>query len=77
MFEEAFEKAWKHVKEETAKIVLPSKCAGCSRKDICRACAAMVYTESGCFDQVPKYRCDMVRAFSPQRKLIEEMLKEN
>lgn len=77
VFKEDFIKAWDSVKEETSKILLPAKCAGCSQKDICRACAAMVYTESGCFDQVPKYRCSMVKAFVPQRKRIEEMLKEN
>lgn len=77
VFKEDFIRAWECVKEETEKILLPAKCAGCSKKDICKACAAMVYTESGCFDQVPQYRCSMVKAFISQRKRIEEMLKEN
>ena len=75
VFEVPFLNAWQAVKESVCNIHLPAQCSACNVKDICRACAAMVVTESGCFDQVPKYRCDMMRAYKAQWKRVkEEML---
>lgn len=75
VFEMPFLNAWQAAKESICNIHLPAQCSACNVKDICRACAAMVVTESGCFDKVPKYRCDMMRAFKAQWKRVkEEML---
>jgi radical SAM protein with 4Fe4S-binding SPASM domain len=72
VFAMAFEEAWKLVKEQTAEIRLPEKCSGCTVKDTCRACGAMVITESGCFDKVPQYRCDMMHAYPAQYRRVKE-----
>lgn len=75
VFETPFAVAWEQVKKDTAHIRLPVKCAACSAKNTCRACAAMVITESGCFDHVPQYRCDMTHAYPAQwNRIKEEML---
>ena len=75
VFEMPFCDAWQAVKERVCNIQLPAQCAVCNVKDSCRACAAMVVTESGCFDKVPQYRCDMMRAYKAQWKRVkEEML---
>jgi MoaA/NifB/PqqE/SkfB family radical SAM enzyme len=75
VFEMPFLNAWQAAKESICNIHLPAQCSACNVKDICRACAAMVVTESGCFDKVPKYRCDMMRACKAQWKRVkEEML---
>ncbi len=75
VFEIPFLSAWEQVKKKTANIRLPVKCAVCNAKDTCRACAAMVVTESGCFDKVPQYRCDMIHAYNAQwNRVKEEML---
>ena len=75
VFEMPFDDAWQAVKESVCKIQLPAQCAACNVKDTCRACAAMVVTESGCFDKVPRYRCDMMHAYKTQwKRLKEEML---
>jgi radical SAM protein with 4Fe4S-binding SPASM domain len=75
VFEMPFLNAWQATKESIGNIHLPARCSACNVKDICRACAAMVVTESGCFDKVPKYRCDMMRAYKAQWKRVkEEML---
>ena len=63
VFEIPFAQGWEQVKASTAAIRLPAKCAGCNAKDICHACAAMVFTESGSFDKAPQYRCDMMKAY--------------
>ena len=75
VFEMPFLNAWQAVKENVSNIHLPAQCSACNVKDICRACAAMVVTESGCFDNVPQYRCDMMHARKAQWKRVkEEML---
>lgn len=52
-----FDAAWEQIRRETAKIRSPGKCMGCDYKDICGACAAVYYTETGKFDAVPEYVC--------------------
>ena len=75
VFKVPFEKAWEQVKKDTALIRLPAQCTNCSAKASCRACGAMVITESGCFGEVPRYRCDMMHAYPSQRERVkEEML---
>ena len=77
VFEEDFMSAWEKVKAQVARIRLPAACAACSAKRHCRACGAMVYAESGCFEEVPQYRCKMTQAYPHQwRKLQEEICHE-
>ena len=75
VFRQPFQTVWELVKEYTAKIQLPAQCAGCSAKEICHACAAMVITESGCFHEVPKYRCDMMHAYQAQWNRVKEEMR--
>ena len=75
VFEMPFLNAWQAVKESVCNIHLPAQCAACNVKDTCRACAAMVVTESGCFDKVPQYRCDMMRACKAQWKRVKEEMR--
>lgn len=56
-----FEKAWEAVRADTASVRLPGKCADCSLKNACGACAAACYAETGTFYQVPEYICAMTR----------------
>ena len=71
VFHIPFAEAWEQVKKDTAAITLPSQCAGCNAKDLCHACAAMVITESGNFQTPPKYRCDMMHAYSAQWERVK------
>lgn len=75
VFEINFEQAWSEIKKIASSIVLPTMCAGCSAKNDCRACAAMVITESGQFDKVPQYRCDMTHALREQWNRVKEEIQ--
>ena len=61
-FRDGFAAAWEQLRADTAKIRLPSECAACDSKDVCRSCAAMMYTETGSYDRKPEYRCELMRA---------------
>ncbi len=75
VFEEGFSSAWKKIVQKTDSIRLPAACKTCSLKDECRACAAMVYTESGNYSKVPDYRCRMAHAFSEQAARLAEEIR--
>ncbi|MBQ8830717.1 MAG: radical SAM protein [Oscillospiraceae bacterium] len=58
--EVGFDNAWKTIREKTAEIRMPSKCAACGYKDICGVCAAVCSAETGAFDAVPEYVCEKI-----------------
>ena len=69
-----FDEAWENAKNIVSEITLPVKCAGCGKKDECRACAAMVYTETGTYDKVPQYRCEMTKNYPEAcKKVLKEL----
>ena len=77
VFETGFSDAWDRIVQQANEIRLPHACKDCSLKDECRACAAMVYTESGDYSKVPDYRCRMAHAYPEQAaKLAEEIRKK-
>ena len=74
VFDIGYMEAWKTVTAKTDAIRLPAACHECELKDTCRACAAMVFTESGNYHTVPEYRCRMTRAYPAQMlKLAKEI----
>lgn len=76
VFETKFTDAWCRIKEAVATIRMPPKCSKCQMRDQCKACAAMALTETGRFDQVPEYRCQMMHAFDDASKLLEHQILE-
>ena len=73
-WEVGFDEAWENAKNIVNEITLPVKCAGCGKKDECRACAAMVYTETGTYDKVPQYRCEMTKNYPEAcKKVLKEL----
>ncbi len=55
--EVGFRQAWETLRAETAKIKAPAECSGCPKKEVCTACAAVRVTETGSFEEVPRYLC--------------------
>lgn len=76
VFDAGFDAAWEHTRNEAAAIRLPVRCAACSLKDKCRACAAMVYTESGDYSKVPLYRCEMAHAYLSACRKLEKKIRQ-
>lgn len=76
VFQIGFEEAWKRASEAAAAIRLPARCSGCGLKDQCRACAAMVLTESGGYHTVPEYRCRMAHEYPAACQKVAEEIRE-
>ena len=74
--EVGFDAAWDTIREETAKIKTPAKCVACDHRDICGACAAVYYTETGRFDAVPDYVCQRAKEIVRQTQLAYEERKQ-
>ena len=76
VFDLGFDKTWERVREKTKDIRLPAKCKMCELREQCKACAAMVITESGDFQKIPEYRCQMSKQYmSACQCLKNELLK--
>ena len=64
--ETGFEAAWEELRRLTKAIRMPATCTTCPSRDVCSVCAAVCVTETGEFDQVPKFICrqtaEMVKA---------------
>lgn len=57
VFEVGFANGWKHIVEETGKILLNAKCSVCRLRHLCRTCAASALLEAGSCGAVPEYMC--------------------
>ena len=58
-----FAEAWRQTKANVAEIRLPPECIKCDIKEICHACAAMCYCETGSFCGKPEYICQMKQSY--------------
>lgn len=75
--QQSFDDAWDYIREETAKIRMPSKCGSCVYKDICGVCAAVCFTETGSFDKVPEYLCERAKQqVKITRQVYAERMKQ-
>lgn len=57
-----FVDAWKEIVELSNEIKVSGTCSTCEKKEICHACAAMAYAETGTFQEVPTYLCEIANA---------------
>ena len=67
--------AWRSVNEDTVKIRLPIECRNCRYRAFCNVCAAVCRTETGSFDSVPRYVCDLQKNLYELSKLELEKRK--
>lgn len=74
-FKDGFEKAWQDIGNAVDRIHLPVECSDCKDKERCHSCAAMVFTETGTFDKVPEYRCQMTKCYQEECRKIQKQLE--
>lgn len=75
VFNSDFSQAWQTVQDIRDSVLLPEECSNCAYQEECQPCAAMTFTETGHFDQVPRYKCQMMHEQVRQyRKLSNKRL---
>ena len=57
--ETGFDAAWEEIRARTKEIRTPAKCKSCEKREVCSACAAVYVAETGRFDGVPEYVCEL------------------
>ena len=72
VFEAGFDAAWEQAKAEAAAHSASGSMQCLPGKRPCRACAAMVYTESGNYHDVPVYRCRMAHAYADACRQVKK-----
>lgn len=61
VLEHGLQAAWEKVRDQVNEIRLPSQCNTCQYRHACHICAAICYCETGAYDQVPEYICELTR----------------
>lgn len=69
---ENFSEAWEKLTVKTEQIRLPGICEKCEGKKICHSCAAMSVAETGEYQKVPVYLCEMVNSM---KKIASDQLR--
>lgn len=57
VFDLGFKTCWKKTTEAVEQIRISETCASCAHRDVCQACAASAFLETGAYDGVPEYLC--------------------
>lgn len=61
--EQGFSPAWEQIKALREEIVVPAKCTACSMRNVCTACPAASFSETGHYAGVPEYLCQKATAY--------------
>lgn len=68
-FEEPFQSCWNRLTDAVRQTPVLHGCAGCEKREICKPCAAMLYTETGDVNEKAPYLCKMAEC---TQKLMNE-----
>lgn len=60
---EDFAGVWEEIRRMTGEIVVPAACTVCTMRNVCTACPAACYAETGDFAGVPEYLCQKARSY--------------
>ena len=70
---EGFDACWRNTRAIMQRVRMPAKCANCALRPVCCVCPAACYAETGDFETVPEYLCEMSRAIAGR---LTQMRKE-
>ncbi len=58
-FELPFDECWARIKESLKNQPALSECVNCEKRDLCKVCPVMAYSETGDLNKKPEYICRM------------------
>lgn len=63
-FEEGFQAAWDRLPDVMLQPKMPTKCRECTVQQFCGVCPASRYCETGDFDGIPEYFCQLAEVYN-------------
>ncbi len=73
LLDHSFSEAWHMLQQELQSVTLNEKCRSCNIKHLCKTCVASAYLETGNYDGLSDYVCDMAHEVE---KIFREKAKE-
>lgn len=74
--EQPLAQAWQTLRRRVAELTLPKECVRCPYQMICNACPATIYNETGRYDRLSSYTCDVIRAHYAARLALVRQHEE-
>ena len=72
-FEQGFINAWEELKQTCDRILMSPQCSHCDKREVCLACPAANYTETGRFDKASPFHCEMTKKqLADMRRMVED-----
>lgn len=72
-FERGFLNAWEELKQMCDRILMSPQCSHCDKREVCSACPAANYTETGRFDKASPFHCEMTKKqLADMRRMAED-----
>ena len=73
-FEQSFRDCWRELTDRVRSTPVLGGCVGCTKREICSPCIAMIYSETGTVDQRSDYMCRLADSIIDQVKREQEEL---
>lgn len=76
-FARPFRECWQELTDRVRSTPVLKGCAGCDKRDVCKPCVAMIYSETGTVDRRADYLCRLTDSILRQmRRELEELRHE-
>lgn len=62
LYSVGFSQGWERITQTTSQVRLSGVCEKCPDRELCHTCAATAVSETGEYENVPQYLCEMVEA---------------
>ena len=71
-FVQPFRECWQELTDRVRCTPVLAGCAGCGKRELCKPCIAMIYSETGTVDQRSDYMCRIADSIIEQIKREQE-----
>lgn len=67
-----FHIAWSTISQKIEKILVTEECSYCARREICNVCPAKIKAETGSYEEIPYYICNMTEQIIKEADIFRQ-----
>lgn len=67
----SFSEAWQKIMNMSSRIYTSEDCFNCNYRSICQTCAASAHAETGYYDGIPEYHCEICKNY--EKNILREL----